>query len=54
LDLAKRAVLGSSELQMRLVSELEPQAGALAYALEDSREGISAFLEKRAPRFSDR
>ena len=54
LDLAKRAILGSSELPMRLVSELEPQAGAMAYALEDSREGIAAFLEKRAPRFSDR
>jgi enoyl-CoA hydratase/carnithine racemase len=54
LDLAKRAILGSSELPLRLITELEPQAGVMAYALEDSREGISAFLEKRAPRFSDR
>lgn len=54
LDLAKRAILRSAEPPERLVSELEPQASVMAYALEDSQEGISAFLEKRAPRFSDR
>jgi enoyl-CoA hydratase len=54
LDLAKRAILGSSQPPIGHVSELEPQAGAMAYALEDSHEGIAAFLEKRAPRFSDR
>jgi 2-(1,2-epoxy-1,2-dihydrophenyl)acetyl-CoA isomerase len=52
LALTKRALAASSgnalATQLDLERELQKQAGASA----DGVEGVNAFLEKRAPRFS--
>jgi enoyl-CoA hydratase len=34
--------------------EIEAQVSALSYRTDDGREGLSAFLAKRSPRFQDR
>jgi len=54
LRLARQAVLAAGEETLADGLETEARLGALAYSLEDAREGMSAFLEKRSPRFADR
>ena len=54
LRLAREAVMRAGELPSAEGFELEARLGADAYALNDSREGMSAFLEKRPARFADR
>lgn len=54
LRLARAAVLRAGEVSLSEGLEDEARLGADAYALNDSREGMSAFLEKRPARFADR
>jgi enoyl-CoA hydratase len=52
--LAKEAVLRAFELPLSDALAAERQAFALLAASDDRREGIAAFLEKRAPQFRGR
>ena len=52
--LAKRAVLAGADVELSVANELERQAFAGAFATEDAREGMRAFLEKRAAAFRGR
>jgi enoyl-CoA hydratase len=52
--LAKEAVDRSFEGPLSLGLDYERRQLYLAFASEDAREGIAAFLEKRAPEFSGR
>ncbi|HET8541486.1 MAG TPA: enoyl-CoA hydratase-related protein [Anaeromyxobacter sp.] len=47
--LAKRAVHAGADADLSVANELERQAFAASFATEDAREGMKAFLEKRAP-----
>ena len=49
--LAKRAVHAGADADLSVGNELERQAFSSAFATEDSREGMKAFLEKRAPQW---
>jgi enoyl-CoA hydratase len=51
LRLAKQAVNRAFEGSLQLGVEYERQAFAIALGTEDAREGMSAFIEKRRPRF---
>jgi enoyl-CoA hydratase len=51
IALAKRAVYEGLELSPREGNELEQRLFGEAVATEDRKEGTSAFLEKRAPRW---
>ncbi len=46
--LAKRAVHAGADADLRVANELERQAFAASFATDDAREGMKAFLEKRA------
>jgi enoyl-CoA hydratase len=46
--LAKRAVHAGADADLGVANELERQAFAASFATEDAREGMRAFLEKRA------
>ena len=46
--LAKRAVHAGADADLSVANELERQAFAASFATEDAREGMKAFLEKRA------
>lgn len=48
---AKRAVLSGADVALGVANELERQAFSAAFATDDAREGMRAFLEKRAPAF---
>jgi enoyl-CoA hydratase len=48
---AKRAVLTGADAPLGVANELERQAFSATFATEDAREGMRAFLEKRAPAF---
>ncbi len=48
---AKRAVQAAANADTHTGGELERQAFALLFGTADAREGVTAFLEKRAPRF---
>jgi enoyl-CoA hydratase len=52
--LAKEAVDRSSEMALALGLEYERRLLYLAFASEDAREGLRAFLEKRPPDFRGR
>jgi enoyl-CoA hydratase len=52
--LAKRAVLESFETTLEAGLEHERRSFAMTFATEDAREGIRAFLEKRAPAYHGR
>jgi len=47
--LAKRAVHAGADADLSVANELERQAFAASFATEDAREGMRAFVEKRAP-----
>ncbi len=52
LSAAKHAVDHGSETDFEKAQELERQFFALCFASPDQKEGMTAFLEKRAPKFS--
>lgn len=52
LRLAKQSVLRSFELPLSEALELERKDFYLLFATQDQREGMAAFLEKRAPHFT--
>jgi enoyl-CoA hydratase len=54
LELARNAIVQGCDVPLAVGLEIEAHTSALAHDLADSREGISAFLEKRSPRFRDR
>ncbi len=49
--LAKRALYRSQDSDLRSALEFETYAQNICSETEDAREGIKAFVEKRAPRF---
>jgi len=51
---AKRVVQESQDADVRTAHALEQQAFGLAFATEDAREGMTAFLEKRDASFPGR
>ena len=54
LALAKRALAASSTNTLDQQLDLERDLQKLAGASPDAREGIAAFLEKRAPKYTGR
>ena len=48
---AKRAVQAGQDADLGVANELERQAFAALFGTEDAREGMKAFLEKRAANF---
>jgi enoyl-CoA hydratase len=52
--LAKDAVDGAYEAPLSLGLDYERRALALAFATEDAKEGLTAFVEKRRPEFRGR
>lgn len=54
ISLDMEAVLRGRELQLREGLALEADLGTMAFNTEDSQEGLTAFLEKREPRFKGR
>ncbi len=51
IALAKRALHAGADVDLRVGIELEKVSFSAAFATEDSREGMKAFLEKRPARF---
>lgn len=54
IRLAKRALYHSQEVDLRAALEYETYAQNLCRETDDAREGIKAFVEKRAPHFQGR
>ncbi len=54
LQLILRAAHGGLEGGLESGLDLESDLLGLAFTTQDSREGLRAFIEKRAPRFQDR
>ncbi|NOY87746.1 MAG: enoyl-CoA hydratase/isomerase family protein [Deltaproteobacteria bacterium] len=53
MTLAKSAILRGMDASLEAGLALEREAFAYCFSMPDAREGISAFLEKRPPRFED-
>jgi 2-(1,2-epoxy-1,2-dihydrophenyl)acetyl-CoA isomerase len=51
IRLAKRALYHNQDVDLRAALEFETYAQNICAETADAREGISAFVEKRAPRF---
>jgi enoyl-CoA hydratase len=51
---AKRLLSTGAETNLGAACELESRAFGAAFATEDGREGMRAFVEKRAPKFESR
>jgi enoyl-CoA hydratase len=49
--LAKRAIHTGADADLSVANELERQAFSSSFATDDSREGMKAFLEKRAAKW---
>jgi enoyl-CoA hydratase len=54
LRFARAAIQRATESSLAEGLKSENELSTLAYLTDDSREGMTAFLEKRAPRFRDR
>jgi 2-(1,2-epoxy-1,2-dihydrophenyl)acetyl-CoA isomerase len=54
IRLAKRALYHNQEVELRAALEFETFAQNVCHETEDAREGIRAFVEKRAPVFRGR
>lgn len=54
LDFVKRAVNYGSEIDLRSAAQYEAAMFGLISGTDDKKEGMNAFLEKRAPAFTDR
>jgi enoyl-CoA hydratase len=52
--LAKEAVLAAYETTLTAGLDVERRAIRLAFTTEDQKEGMAAFVEKRAPVFQGR
>ena len=52
IRLAKRALYHNQDCDLRQALEYETYAQTLCRETEDAKEGIRAFIEKRAPEFS--
>jgi enoyl-CoA hydratase len=52
--LAKEAILAAYETTLAAGLDVERRAIRLAFTTEDQKEGMAAFVEKRAPRFHGR
>ncbi|HDL52409.1 MAG TPA: enoyl-CoA hydratase/isomerase family protein [Proteobacteria bacterium] len=53
MALAKSTILRGMDASLEAGLALEREAFAFCFSMPDAREGISAFLEKRPPRFED-
>lgn len=51
IALGKQSIISGIEMDLDKALELERQAFALTFAYADQKEGMSAFLEKRAAKF---
>ncbi|MFQ5990590.1 MAG: enoyl-CoA hydratase/isomerase family protein [Candidatus Methylomirabilales bacterium] len=54
VELAKSAIQEGKDLELERALALEAKAFGLCFATEDTKEGITAFLEKRQPHFKGR
>lgn len=54
IQLARRALYHNQEVDLRQALEFETFAQNVCFDTEDAREGIRAFVEKRAPEFRGR
>jgi 2-(1,2-epoxy-1,2-dihydrophenyl)acetyl-CoA isomerase len=54
IRLAKRALYHNQEVGLRAALEFETFAQNICFETEDAKEGIRAFVEKRAPKFQGR
>lgn len=54
IRLAKRALYHNQDVDLRAALEYETYAQNICYETEDAKEGIKAFVEKRAPKFQGR
>jgi enoyl-CoA hydratase/carnithine racemase len=54
IQLAKRAIYHNQEVDLRAGLEFETFAQGICRETEDAKEGVKAFLEKRAPLFREK